>query len=354
MADGTIGVGLIGFGMAGDLFHAPSIAAVHGLKLTAIFARSGSGAAAQAAYPEVPVVRTVGELLANPAVELVVVATPTHSHFEMARQVLLAGRHVVVDKPFTPTSKEARELIDLAQAQRRKLAVYQNRRWDSECLTGRKVLQSGVLGELLEYESHYDRYRPVLRTTWQDQSLPGCGVIYDLGSHVIDTALTLLGLPVAVTAELWGQREGTINPDAFDIRLHYPTVRARLKVSLLNAENGPRLVLHGRRGSYVKTALDVQEEALKRHERPGGSGWGEEPRESWGILHTVGEDGQTQRQPFKSEPGNYAAYYENVRDALLGKAELAVPGEAGFNVIRTIELAKESSRLRRTVDWTND
>lgn len=350
MAESEIGVGLIGFGMAGELFHAPTITATAGLKLAAIFARSGGRA--QELYPGTRIVRTLHELLADPKVELAVVATPTHTHYGLAQACLRAGKHVVVDKPFTASSQQARELIETAQSARRLLSVYQNRRWDCEFLTAAKLLRSGVLGELLEYESHYDRYRPQVGTSWKDQALPGCGMIFDLGSHLIDAALTLLGAPQAVTAEVWTQRANNPNNDAFDLRLHYPRVRARLKVSMLNAESGPRMVLHGTRGSYVKFGLDPQEEALKRGERPGGPGWGEDPEECWGVLHTVG-DGQSRREPLRSEPGNYVRYYENIRDAVRGASPLAVTAEQGWRTIRTIELALESSRLRRTVDWSD-
>jgi len=348
VADSAIGVGLIGFGMAGQIFHAPTITATPGLKLAAIFVRSGDRA--RELYPSTRVVRSLEELLSDPAVELVVVATPTHSHFSLAKACLQAGRHVVVDKPFTASSEQAKELIGLARSANRVLSVYQNRRWDCEYLTAAKLLQSGVLGELLEYESHYDRYRPQLGGSWKDQDLPGCGMIFDLGSHLIDAALTLLGVPQAITAEVWTQRPNAVVNDAFDLRLHYPRVRARLKVSMLNAENGARMALHGTLGSYVKFGLDVQEEALKRGERPGTPGWGEEPKENWGVLHTV-RDGQEKRERLKSEPGNYLRYYENLRDALRGVSPLAVTGEQACRTIRTVELALESSRLRRTVDW---
>jgi len=351
VANDAIGVGLIGFGMAGQVFHAPIITATPGFKLAAIFARSGDRA--RELYPATRVVRSLDELLSDPAVELIVVATPTPSHFDLAKACLQAGRHVVVDKPFTASSQQAKELIAVAHSANRQLSVYQNRRWDCEFLTAAKLLQSGVLGELLEYESHYDRYRPLLGSSWKDQDLPGCGMVFDLGSHLIDAALTLLGAPLAVTAEVWLQRAHAVVNDAFDLRLHYPRARARLKVSMLNAENGPRMALHGTAGSYVKFGLDVQEEALKRGERPGAPGWGEEPAEAWGVLHSVC-DGLEKREPLKSEPGNYLGYYENVRDALRGVSPLAVTAEQGYRTIRTVELALESSRLRRTVDWRED
>jgi len=209
LTDGAIGVGVIGFGMAGEFFHAPILSVTPGLKLAAIFARSGERA--RELYPATRIVRSLDELLSDPAVEVVVVATPTHSHFALAKACLQAGRHVVVDKPFTASSAQARELIEVARSANRLLSVYQNRRWDCEFLTAAKLLQSGVLGELLEYESHYDRYRPQLGTSWKDKDLPGCGMIFDLGSHLIDAALTLLGVPQAVTAEVWTQRANNVN-----------------------------------------------------------------------------------------------------------------------------------------------
>ena len=342
-----IDVGLIGFGFAGRTFHAPVIRAVGGLRLAAILQRKGNEAAN--AYPGVRVARTLEELLASDSIQLVVIATPNVSHFDLARQCLLAGRHVVIDKPFATNYAEAAELVALADKCGRLLSVYHSRRFDGDFKTVRNLVESEALGRIVLYESHYDRYRLQLRPgAWREQPGAGSGVFFDLGPHLIDQALALFGTPEAVSADIRIERDGAVVDDAFDVTLLYNRMRVFLRGTMLASKPAPHFLIHGTRGSYVKYGLDPQENALKRGELPGGPAWGKEPQEAWGTLSQVDGDKITERA-VPTEPGDYCAYYENVRDAILGTAELAVTPQAALSVMRVLELAKQSSNERRVV-----
>jgi predicted dehydrogenase len=347
-----VNVGLIGFGMAGRVFHAPTISAVPGLRLRKVVERQGDRSRDR--YPKVEIVRTVEDLLRDGTVELVVVATPNSTHFALARQALEAGRHVVVDKPFTVTYAEAQELVSLARVRERLLTVFHNRRWDGDFLTVRRIVDAGVLGRLVDYEAHFDRFRSALKfSAWKEQDQPGAGILYDLGSHLIDQALVLFGWPETVTANLRVQRDGARVADAFDVALHYPGLKATLKAGMLVRERGPRFVLHGTSGSFLKSGMDPQEEALSRGSDPAGPEWGREEREQWGILNTdLG--GLHVEGRVETLPGRYQAFYENVYAAILGHEELVVEPEAAGRTIRLIELAEKSHAERRTLDITRD
>jgi scyllo-inositol 2-dehydrogenase (NADP+) len=336
----NIPVGLIGFGVAGRTFHAPVIRAVPGLELTAIVQRTGDSA--QQTYPDVRLFRTVDELLGDKSVRLVVIATPNESHYQLARKCLLAGRDVVVDKPFTIMSHEAHQLDELARSEGRVLTVHQNRRWDGDFLTVRKLIASGVLGRLVSFESHYDRYRPALRPgAWREAPRPGSGILYDLGSHLVDQALVLFGQPEAIGADVRLERDHAKVDDAFDIVLRYPKLTVLLRASMLACAPGPRFVLNGTLGTYTKYGMDPQEDALKAGHQPGSPGWGQEPESRWGTL-TLSEEAGIVRRAIPTEAGDYREFYANVRDAILGKAPLAVTAEQATSVIRLLELAHES------------
>lgn len=345
-----IDVGLIGFGFAGRTFHAPVIRAVAGLRLAAILQRKGNEAAN--AYPEVRIARSLEELLASDSVQLVVVATPNATHFDLARQCLMAGRHVVIDKPFAPTCGEAAELVSLAEKCGRLLSVYQNRRFDGDFRTVRNLIASEALGRIVLYESHYDRYRLQLRPgAWREQAGPGSGVFFDLCPHLIDQALALFGTPEAVSADVRIERDGAAVDDAFDVTLLYKRMRVFLRGTMLACKPAPHFLIHGTKGSYVKYGLDPQENALKRGELPGGPAWGKEPPEAWGTLSQTEGDKVTERI-IPTEAGDYCGYYENVRDAMLGKAALAVTPQGALNVMRVLERAQQSSRERRVIQYT--
>lgn len=344
----NIRVGLIGFGLSGQTFHAPMIAAVPGLELACVVERSGD--LARQKYPHTRVVRTVEELLADEGIRLCVVATPNDSHFQFARQCLNAGRAVLIDKPFTVTSEEARLLIHLAEKRGVLLTVYQSRRLDGDFKTVKKILAEGSLGRIVMFESHFDRYRPTLKNAWREKQGPGAGMLYDLGPHLIDQAMQLFGKPESITADIRCEREGGLVDDAFDLRLDYPGMRAILRSTMMACAHATRFVIHGTAGSFLKTALDPQEEPLRRGIAPGGPGWGEDPEAHWGTLYLASDSAPGGRK-IKTEPGDYREFYANVRDAMLGKAELAVKPEQALDVIRAIELAFESSAELCTVEW---
>jgi predicted dehydrogenase len=345
-----IEVGLVGFGLAGRAFHAPVIRAVPGLLLAAILQRTGNEAAAQ--YPDVRIVRSLDELLAIRQIRLVVIATPNDTHYSFARQCLAAGRDVVVDKPFTTTVEEAKSLVHFAKENGQLITVYQNRRYDGDFQALRKLLAEGTLGRIVRFETHYDRYRPRLKPgAWRETTRPGSGILFDLAPHLIDHALILFGLPEAVTADVRIERENAVADDAFDIMFHYPgALRAVLKSSILAAAPRPRFVLFGTQGSFVKQSVDPQEDNLRHGNIPASGPWGAEPEENWGLLTVPDGEKFTQRR-IPSEKCDFRDYYANVRDALLGKAAPAVTREWAVNVMRLLEMARESSERRCTIPW---
>ncbi|HYL65165.1 MAG TPA: oxidoreductase [Candidatus Methylomirabilis sp.] len=343
-----IDVGLIGFGLAGRAFHAPVIRAVPGLRLAAILQRSGSEAAAQ--YPGVRIVRSVEELLSIESIRLVVVASPNDTHYPFARQCLAAGRDVLVDKPFTTTLAEAAALVQFAKQCGRLITVYQNRRYDGDFQAIRQLVAGGALGRVVRFETNYDRFRPQVRpAAWREKSGPGTGILFDLGPHLIDHALVLFGLPEAITADVRVERDNAVTDDSFDIVLHYPhSLRAVLRSTMLAASPRPRFVIHGTRGGFFKQSFDPQENNLRRGEIPQDAPWGAEPEEDWGVLTVYDGENPTQRR-IPSGTGDYRDYYANVRDAILGKAKLAVTPEWALDVMRILELARESSEKRCTI-----
>jgi scyllo-inositol 2-dehydrogenase (NADP+) len=339
-------VGLVGFGLAGEVFHAPLIHANPNLRLTHVVQRTGDSAKRQ--YPDIELLRAVDPVLADPAVDLVVVATPNASHFEISHRALEAGKHVVVDKPLTVHACDADVLIAQARSRGLVLSVFQNRRWDGDFLTVQEILDRGPLGRLVEYESCFDRFRPKLRGgAWREQAVPGAGLLYDLGSHLIDQAILLFGDPKGVYADLRLQRDGAIAVDSFELHLLYPAVKVVLKAGSLVCEPSPRFTLRGTDGSYTKYGLDPQEQALKQGVLPIQPDWGAEPEESWGMLSRCA--GGLNRSRYPTLAGRYPAYYENIFGAINGQEELAVKPEQARKVIRLIELAEQSAVEKRGV-----
>jgi predicted dehydrogenase len=345
-----IEVGLVGFGLAGRAFHAPVIRAVPGMHLAAILQRSGNEAAEK--YPDARIVRGLDELLAIREIRLVVIATPNDTHYSFARQCLAAGRDVVVDKPFATTVEEAKSLVQFAKENGRLITVYQNRRYDGDFQAIRKLVDEGTLGRIVRFETHYDRYRPRLKPgAWRETTRPGSGILFDLAPHLIDHALVLFGLPEAVTADVRIERENAVADDAFDIMFHYPgALRAVLKSSILAAAPRPRFVLFGTQGSFVKQSVDPQENNLRHGNIPASGPWGAAPEENWGLLTVPEGDKFTQRR-IPSANCDFRDFYANVRDTLLGKATPAVMAEWAVNVMRLLEIARESSERRCTIPW---
>ncbi len=349
-----IRVGLIGFGLAGRVFHAPLISSVEGLELAAILERSTNKAAER--YPGIVTYRSLDEMLADASLDLFVVAVPNGSHFEVASRILRAQRNVVVDKPIAVTPAEAAELIRLAKTNRVLLAPFHNRRWDSDFQTIQKLLHEGVLGRLVEFESRFDRWRPTLPIDrlWKVDPLTG-GALLDLGSHLVDQALVLFGKPHAVSADVRPERDGATANDAFDIRLRYSDFTVTLGANSLTLPPSLRFHLRGMQGNYWKHGLDSQEAALAKITRVEDPNWGREPAAKWGILH-VGIDGCEVSRPIEPIPGDYRLYYTGIRDALLGKGPAPVAAIDAWRGLRILEWAMESSEQRREIecDWSNE
>jgi len=339
-----LNVGLVGFGFAGKVFHAPVIRAVDGLRLTTIVQRQGPP---DQRYGDVEFVRSVDELLTR-KIDLVVVATPNTSHHAIAKQALLAGRHVVVDKPFTPTLAEAEDLVDIARKQRRIVTVYQDRRYTGDFVTVQHVVGEGMLGRIALFESHFDRFRPDQKpNAWREEPLPGSGVWFDIGPHLFDQALLLFGVPEAIGADIRIERDRGRVDDAFDVTLYYQHIRAVLRASMLRPPVGPTWLVHGTKASFVKFGMDPQEAALKEGRTPDEPDWDAEPPESYGSLIT--SDATRTVPTLRS---NFTRYYENVRDAMNGTAELAVTPEWSLDVMRGLVLAAESSRTHTVLPWS--
>ena len=342
-----INVGLVGFGFAGRVFHAPIISAVPGLELRAILQRSGNEAAR--CYPKARIVKSMDELLAMDEIKLVVIATPNVSHYPLAKQCLLAGRDVVVDKPFTTTYREAADLVDLAKQRGQMLTVYQNLRSNGDFRTIRRLVESGRLGRIVLYEAHFDRYRLQMRPgAWRERAEPGSGVFFDLGVHLIDQALVLFGRPEAITADIRAERDGAVVDDAFDVTMYYPRTRVMLRASMIALAPDLRYLVRGENGAFVKSGIDPQEEALKRGDVPRDDTWGREPGEKWGILYTP-EGNSLRTEAIGTIPGDYRLFYANVRDAILGNTPIDVTQEQMLDVMDALESAQESSLRRRAV-----
>ncbi len=344
-------VGLIGFGLAGQAFHAPIIRGVQGMELACILERHSDNAKKR--YPEVRVARTLDEVLSDETIQLCAIATPNDSHFSYASACLEAGRHVVVDKPFTPTMREAKELVALAADRGRLITVYQDRRWDGAFQTIKKLVRSGALGEVAEYEVRFDRFRLDPKpNAWRERAdFPAAGVLWDLGPHVIDGALVLFGEPEAISAAALCQRATSMIDDAFDVFMQYPHLRASLRARIIAYAPGPHLLLHGTEGSFIKYDIDPQEAILRGPNPPDGldwgADWGEEPEERWGTLSRVNE----KPRKVKTERGDYRGFYANVRDAIENKAPLDVTPEQALRTMRGLLLAQKSSREGRVVGW---
>ncbi|MGA2752357.1 MAG: Gfo/Idh/MocA family oxidoreductase [Terracidiphilus sp.] len=350
-----IRVGLVGFGMAGRVFHAPLLSSVEGLELAAVVERNSDTAAAR--YPGIQVYRSLQAMLADASLGLFVLATPNGTHVALAKELLKAGKNVVVDKPMAMTSAEAAELIGLAKKHKVLLAPFQNRRWDSDFLTLQKLLHEGSLGRLVAFESRLDRWRPAPLTErlWKESAEAGGGKLLDLGPHLVDQALVLFGKPEAVGAEVVREKDGPGVDDAFAIRLRYPGLIVTLGANSLSLPAAPRFHLRGTKGGYVKNGVDPQEAALNKVTHIDDPAWGQEPAANWGVLH-VGIEGGSVTRPVPALPGDYRLYYAGIRDALLGKAPAPVTGIDGWRVARVLEWAAESSKKRCEIvcDWSDE
>ena len=347
MYTNKIKTGLAAFGMSGQIFHAPFITTHPAFELTAIVERSKE--LSKERYPSAKIVRSFEELIAMDELELVVVNTPDSTHFDYARRALEAGKHVIVEKPFTSTYAEGESLVALARAKGLMLSVYQNRRWDSDFLTVKQILSEGKLGRLVEFESTYPRYRNFIKSgTWKETGEMGGGLTYNLGAHLLDQAVQLFGVPEAVFADIAILRDRGQVDDYFVIHWLRPSkapdVKVTLKASYLMCEPEPRFVLHGTEGSFVKRGMDPQEAALNAGQMPDALDWGVEDESIWGLLHTEKSECR-----YPSVPGNYGGFYDEVYRHLRLAEPLSTDAAGVLPVIRLIEAAWESSRKGEVV-----
>lgn len=332
-----INVAQLGYGLSGRYLQAPFFKAHSGFRVVRVM--TSRAKELNEAFPGLSPTATAEEAFADPEVDLVAIATPNATHYELARAALQAGKHVLVDKPACATASELRALRDLAKSRGLHLFVFQNRRWDSDFLTVRQILNGGELGRLVGFEARYDRWKPEANAkAWKETPGPGAGMLYDLGSHLIDQAIACFGIPQQVSGRTWVQRSFSSIPDAFDLKLDYDGFSADLSCSVLVREPTPRYRLHGDRGSFVKFGIDVQEDQLRAGLSPLADAFGQEPAAQQGILYTErGKDVYRGRVP--TVTGEWLGLFRNIHDVINGKATAAVPLEeviAQLEIIETV------------------
>jgi scyllo-inositol 2-dehydrogenase (NADP+) len=333
---------LIGYGSVAEKMHAPLISVCPDLDLVAVVERNGNQC--EKKYPNVRTFKSLDELLAADFVDLICITTPNEFHFPMAKQCLLAGKHVVVDKPVTIFSQEAAELKKIAEEKDLICSVFHNRRYDGDFRTLQKLVADQTLGNLVYLESHFDRFRPQVSENWREKDVPGNGITYDLGSHLIDQVVLLFGKPESIFADIRKQRKNVIADDYFDISLFFSGFKARVTAGVLVNVPTPKFLLLGEKGSYQKFFLDVQEQAFKDGRIPEGSVWGVEPEERWGQLFL-----EYVTIPYPTINGDYRIFYQNIADAILKDTALQVTLPQTISVLQIIESAFTSSKERREI-----
>jgi scyllo-inositol 2-dehydrogenase (NADP+) len=345
----AIRTALIGYGSVAEKMHAPLIDVCHDLDFVAVVERHSNRC--EKKYPNVRTFRSLEELLESDPVDLICITTPNEFHFPMAKQCLFAGKHVVVDKPVTVHSWEAEELQQIANEKGLVCSVFHNRRYDGDFRTLQKLVDENTLGRLVYVESHFDRFRPQVSENWREKDVPGNGITYDLGVHLIDQIALLFGAPERIFADIQKQRTNAVSDDYFDISLFYPSFKARVTAGVLVNVATPKFILLGEKGSYQKFFLDVQEQAFKEGKKPEGENWGVDPAERWGKLYLENET-----VPMPTEKGDYRVFYQNVADAILKKTPLLVTLSQTISVLKIIEAAFRSSEdgriiTRETGNW---
>lgn len=344
--DKKIVTGIASYGMSGKVFHGPLLSCHPGFLLKSIVERSKDEAKIK--YPDVTILRSFDELLKDDEIELIIINTPDHTHTELTHKALQAGKNVVVEKPFTLHASEAEDLLNLAIRKQLTITVFHNRRWDGDFLTIEKIVKNELLGRIVEYESHFERFRNFIKQSWKEEPANGTGTLYNLGSHLIDQALFLFGMPDAVTGDVQIFRTDAKVDDFFEVILHYKAMRVTLKGSYLVRQPGPRIIIHGTHGSYLKYGNDPQEEALTNGELPIQANWGKEVPEQWGLLNTE-KKGIHYIGKIETIPGNYLHFYDNLYDVIVNHKELIVKPQEAVNVINIIEAAYKSSKQQKTV-----
>jgi predicted dehydrogenase len=343
----TIKTGLVGFGISAKVFHAPFLTTLPGYELVSVVERSKNES--QTLYPLAKIVRSIDDLIADPAIDLIVITTPNETHFPYAKKALEGGKHVVLEKPFANSGEQAMQLVEIAKNSGRILSVYQNRRYVSDFFTIREILQKQLLGEVHTFIAHYDRYRVEARpTAWREEPKPGSGILYDLGAHLIDQALCFFGLPKTMTADIRMQRPHSRVDDYFFLHLDFGFAKAVLHAGMLVREPGPRYMIHGTKGSFIKYGEDPQEAALRSGSLPVGNDWGKEPDHFHGLLHTE-TDGAVVKNIYPSKNGNFGYYYTSLYESIVAGTPVTEKPEHGYNTVRLIELAFESHQKHCTV-----
>lgn len=333
-----LNVALIGFGLSGRYLQAPFYEANPNFNLKTIVSNSQNP---KAYFPAVEVMKSLEEVLADDSIDLVSICSPNDTHYDFAKKCLLANKHVLVEKPFTATVSQAEELIQLAKTQEKVISIFQNRRFDSDFMTVQKIINEGFIGEVLSCEILFNRYKPVLNAKkWKEVMTPANGILYDLGAHIIDQSIVLFGIPQSVWGETFTQREGSEIDDAFDLRLDYGKLKVTLKSSLMVREEGPRYILHGTKGSFVKYGIDVQEDHLKAGILPNMEGFGIEPASNQGILNSD-VNGLHFRGTIETLKGDWGILFQNLYEAITGKAELLVKPEEVLEQIKIMEQVKQ-------------
>ncbi len=340
---------LCSFGMSGQVFHGPSLKVLPEYKIHKILERNLR--ISEKMYPQAIIVKDFEKILHDPVVELVIINTPDYLHFEMAKMAMESGKHVVVEKPFVKNSEDAIALIEIAKRNNVLLTVYQNRRLDGGFLTVQKILKDKLVGRMVEFECHYDRYRNYVQEgSWKEEGDERTGVLFNLGSHVVDQTLVLFSKPEAVTAHLSILRTGGKTTDQFSIRLHYQGFDAILRCSYLVREMGPQFIIHGTEGSFVKIGSDPQEEMLKIHRLPNEPDWGKESRCDWGKLNT-NLNGLHFEGNIETIPGNYANFYKDLYLTIREGEQLKVLPEEALMTIRILEACLTSNKEQKTVKF---
>lgn len=343
----SIKTGIVGYGKSAKIFHAPLIKNVQDLELYCVVERSSNDAIRN--YPDVEVFRSFKEILKDDSTELLIITTPNHLHFSMAREALSAGKHVVIDKPFTVTFEEANKLIELANKMELKLSVFQNRRWDGDFMTVKKLIRDHKVGEPVEVVSTFNRFRNQFKEdAWRESSQPGSGVLYDLGPHLVDQSIQIFGKPDQIYADIRAQRGG-ITDDYFELDLYYPNLKVKVKAGVLVADPSPRFTVRGTEGAFVTFGLDPQEENLKEGKAPDSSESSSDENSSWGNLYKW-SGAKMIEEKVKIATGNYSTFYEKMAAAINGEGELPVdPNDAAFTIF-LIELAFKSNREGKRLD----
>lgn len=343
-----INTALCSYGMSGVVFHAPFIDVNSKFNLYGVLERTKNNAEKE--YPNIKTFRNLEDVLADENIELVVVNTPNITHFDFAKKVIHARKHLVIEKPFTATVAEAEELIQLAKKQNVVLSVFHNRRYDSDFKTVKKVLKEGLLGDIVDAEIHYDRFDPNLSyKTHKEENTPAVGSLYDLGSHLIDQALVLFGMPNSIYADLSSFRPNSKVIDYFDVKLYYKSHRVTLKSSYFVREPLPGNIFHGTKGSFIKSKADVQEKELMKGKKPSLANWGTEPKKEEGLLHTE-KDREIIREKVPTLKGNYMEYYDGIYEAIRNNKSVPVSGNEGLDVIKVIEAALQSNSENKRID----